>query len=996
MSGYFVHTPTSECTNMNPINANHIEVQKTSYDQMFEGALHEILLFGRADLKFVQVNKAARENLGYEGDEILGLSFLDIASEFGRDSFYEQVLPLTDKGAGQLVFETTFRRKDSSTYSAKVQLQLVGAQDAQVFAAFVTDISTRKEVITRNTVIKALCGKVNSRTSPVDFSKHVFNELQRIKPFPNLYVFSYEEIEGSLDLVAAVEGLVEWNGAELNPTFELVRYVAESKEALFLAGEDLKDFGREHAPDFYADELNSWIGIPIVYQEATIGIFVAKSFTEDDPLLQMDVNLFSLIGAQFASLMGREITIREVKQFETYFSLSTDLLCIANTDGYFKKINPRFSELLGYSSEELLSRKFIDYIHPDDVEATLLEVEKLAKGDLTINFVNRYRCADGTYKWLMWSSGVDVKTGLLYSAARDITKQKVTEKILTSLIGIQDGFIAEASSRETFEKVLDVLIEVTDSERGFIGELKHDDRGEPYLYMHALKGITSDINRVSNKESADYIEVLFNEVLKTGRSAIRNIESEASQGQESREQLPEKRSLMALPFYKHKEMLGIVGIANLNREFEEEDKELIEPFLSTCAAMINAYHSALKKQIAEKEVRKLADIVSYSTDAIITTDREDNIVSWNKGAERMFGYAFEEIIGKNIDILRHESLKETHKTIVHEVQKGTSHENYETMLLSKEGNMINVSTSVFPLINDGGQIDGVSRILRDITAQKEAERIKEAFTKELEANVKERTSELVKTRNELAQSLEKEKELGELKSRFVSTTSHQFRTPLAVIQSSIALLAMQKDGMTEEIRPLFDKTYDRVKGQIRRMTDMMNDILLLGKVHGGNLELKGAPTDLAKLCCDIVTNYNDTQKDGRQIECIIQGQERDVVLDPKLMDQAISNLVSNALKYSIGRPAPEVRISYEKDQVEVSVRDFGMGMPEDEVSHLFEPFFRASNATEYAGTGLGTTIAKEYVELHGGKIRVRSEYGKGAEFIITLYDSDTDSEKATS
>ncbi|MBL4704871.1 MAG: HAMP domain-containing histidine kinase [Flavobacteriales bacterium] len=262
--------------------------------------------------------------------------------------------------------------------------------------------------------------------------------------------------------------------------------------------------------------------------------------------------------------------------------------------------------------------------------------------------------------------------------------------------------------------------------------------------------------------------------------------------------------------------------------------------------------------------------------------------------------------------------------------------------------------------------------------------MKEEFTKKLGIKVAERTVELEKAQLKLALSLEKEKELGELKSRSVATASHQFRTPLTVIQSSMGILAMQMDSMDAEFRPRFEKVYDRIKGQIGRMTDLMNDVLILGKINAGSVKPVLKSIDLIEMCKGVIESYDDTQEDGRKMKVKIAGKARNLKLDTKLMEHAISNLISNAFKYSVGKEAPEFHINFYSKEVRVVVKDKGMGIPENDVQHLFEPFYRASNVEEISGTGLGTAIAKEYIELNNGSIEVVTKVNHGTVFTVVF------------
>lgn len=218
--------------------------------------------------------------------------------------------------------------------------------------------------------------------------------------------------------------------------------------------------------------------------------------------------------------------------------------------------------------------------------------------------------------------------------------------------------------------------------------------------------------------------------------------------------------------------------------------------------------------------------------------------------------------------------------------------------------------------------------------------------------------------------------------------SHQFRTPLSVIQSNIGVLDMQMNTSDSfrkdrEFQQKFEKINERIKNQIHRMTDLMNDVLILGKINEGNITLRLIQQPIVPIIQEILDNHSYIQQ-GQPSHVTVQGNPRELMFDKQLLSHALSNLVSNAIKYSKNNEIPEVSVAFLDDQTLISVKDCGIGIPEEEIEHLFEPFYRASNVKEYSGTGLGTAIAKEYVELIGGFISVKSELGNGTEFIITL------------
>ena len=219
-----------------------------------------------------------------------------------------------------------------------------------------------------------------------------------------------------------------------------------------------------------------------------------------------------------------------------------------------------------------------------------------------------------------------------------------------------------------------------------------------------------------------------------------------------------------------------------------------------------------------------------------------------------------------------------------------------------------------------------------------------------------------------------------MKSRFVSTASHQFRTPLTVIRSNVELLQMQSDLMDDKLKPKFDKASERINHEVKRMTDLMDEVLILGKINAGRVPFEPKLTDVVSICRELVNEYNGIQNDGRKVNFKIEGKQTKLNLDEKLFSHTISNLLSNALKYSEGRGNPEMTLQFNKKSLKIRVTDQGIGIPENEIDNLFQPFFRAANASETPGTGLGLAICKEYIELNGGTIEVKSEQNKGTTF----------------
>ncbi len=263
----------------------------------------------------------------------------------------------------------------------------------------------------------------------------------------------------------------------------------------------------------------------------------------------------------------------------------------------------------------------------------------------------------------------------------------------------------------------------------------------------------------------------------------------------------------------------------------------------------------------------------------------------------------------------------------------------------------------FPLIEEGGVVSKAGLIIRNISAQKLTER-------------------------ELRKALEKEKELGEMKSRFVSMASHEFRTPLSTILSSSYLI--EKYTTTDD-QPKRQKHLQRIISSVSILTDILNDFLSLGKIEEGKVEVKYSRFNLEEMFGDTIKEIVPTLKRNQVIDYVHEGNP-EVFLDKSLLKFILLNLVSNARKFSPENSLIEIKTGHRNEQVILSVRDHGIGISEQDQAHLMERFFRGANATNIQGTGLGLNIVAKYVEMMAGMLTFNSELEKGTEFIITLND----------
>jgi PAS domain S-box-containing protein len=249
----------------------------------------------------------------------------------------------------------------------------------------------------------------------------------------------------------------------------------------------------------------------------------------------------------------------------------------------------------------------------------------------------------------------------------------------------------------------------------------------------------------------------------------------------------------------------------------------------------------------------------------------------------------------------------------------------------------------------------VMAIIRDITERKQAER-------------------------DIQNALAKERELNELKSRFVAMTSHEFRTPLSTILSSAELLEHYSHQWPDNKK---NQHLNRIQLAVQHMTGMLNDVLLLGKIEAEQLRCDPSPMQLTEFCTDLVECIQITTE-NHDLLLQVKTHSDTVLLDEKLLKHILDNLLSNAIKYSPQGGLITLDILQTEAQIVLQVQDYGLGIPSAEQEQIFNSFNRASNVGNISGTGLGLAIVKKAVDLQGGKIEIDSAEGVGTKFTITL------------
>ena len=387
--------------------------------------------------------------------------------------------------------------------------------------------------------------------------------------------------------------------------------------------------------------------------------------------------------------------------------------------------------------------------------------------------------------------------------------------------------------------------------------------------------------------------------------------------------------------------------------------------------------------ISQEDSRRLRALFEMATDGIITMSKGGIIENVNHAACELFGYTPEEMRCQKVNMLmgsydraHHDDyLKRYHKTRKPNII-GTGR---EVIGRRKNGEEFPLRLAVSEVTLDDRVI--YTGILHDLTDFKRAKDKVEQLNTELESKVQERTAALRQRESELQRALGKERELNELKSRFLSMASHEFKTPLSTVLSSVELISLYE---SEEQQPKREKHIGRIKDAVNQLTEVLNDFLSLSKLEQGKIDVSPRPTDLQAIISTSIESSEGQLKSGQKIVLNQGSAPKLIVTDPKLLRHVLLNLISNAAKYS--SPGGEINIEtgMKQNSCFIRVTDYGIGIPVEDQAHLFDRFFRARNVENVKGTGLGLNIVSHYIELLGGEIEFTSKLGQGSTFTILL------------
>ena len=625
----------------------------------------------------------------------------------------------------------------------------------------------------------------------------------------------------------------------------------------------------------------------------------------------------------------------------------------------------RWKSMLGYNDEEIKSeqREWESRIHPEDLEEVLTILREHLDGKTEFySSEHRILCKDGTYKWILDRGKVLVKNNdgspaRIVGTHKDITERRYAEQALME---------SEERFRSIVEGAPDAIFIQVDQKFVFANS-----------QLHMMLGYNSS-DELRGKLILDHIHPEYRDLVSR---RINRLNLDHRPVNELRE-------------------IKFLKVDGTEIWVETKGEPIVYNNINGALVFVRDVSERKKAEEALKNSEsKFYSLFENSPNAIIISDPETyKILDCNQNACKMNGFSRDELIGQSLNILHPvEMSSDFVKPEIREqnikVLKERKSITVETLHKKKDGTVFPIESSI-SLITLNGK-DVTMGIDRDITERKAIEKELEVHRNNLEELVKVRTkeidwinkeliSEIEKKRQTeilLQQSLDKEKELNQLKSRFISTASHEFRTPLTTILSSAELIQRYGKKWEEE---KYSDHLNRITNSVEYLTNLMDDVLTISRIESGRINFTPAEADLKELCEKVIMDIKLTDNNKHNLVFNFISSETRFLIDQKQMQIIIQNLLSNSVKYSNDGCKIELSVQTSEDTLHIKVSDNGYGISEDDLPHLFEPFYRSLNTESIQGTGLGLTIVKNAVEMHGGTISVNSKLGKSTTFIVNI------------
>ncbi|MCH7400521.1 ATP-binding protein [Belliella kenyensis] len=681
-----------------------------------------------------------------------------------------------------------------------------------------------------------------------------------------------------------------------------------------------------------------------------------------------NVNLMDRSSQNFSQLLDHDLR-------EVHFLMSANL---DKLDFISEAI-----EDYGLDRKEMISNRYAwkNYVPEEDWDVVLTHLTLLKK-----NGRSTFVCRTNTSKGMLWiavrmwrSLSSDSSTDSVYQGNfLDVTeniiqgislqKTEIRTQELSDILQIiseaQLSLFTNKDYKHILKSMLNKLIKLTGDQLGFICEVIEDDYGQRKMLPHAF-AMADDDAYIKEYHKPDMsfsnYDSLYGHVLRSGETYISNDARNDKSKMGTPLGHPSIRSFIGIPIWKNHEFLGLIGLANRKDPYSLDDIEFLSPILFSYGNLIK-FSRILEEQRKLENEKVLAQdrfkLLEQNISDIICLINKDMVFEYvSPSVIHIIGYSPEFFLGRKVEFVLSEI--------------ASTQKRYE----KSNGIYKNIVTVIHPFTGKNIQLETISKVVTD-----HQNNLFQIISTARDVSDKEEMYQKIE------QALWKEKELNSLKSRFISMTSHEFRTPLSIILSSSELLNYFLSEISDpKLSNKMNHHVQRINDQVKRLTSVIEDVLIIEKHENKNIRINLEMIDLRDFILNLKFDFDQNNVSARALIFHFPNENRYANSDPAKLRHILGNLIENAFKYSFDdSPKPEVSLNYMSDYFCLSVKDYGIGIPEPDQPRIFESFFRGSNTTSIKGTGLGLNIVHELVMAMNGKITFESQENKGTLFEIKL------------
>lgn len=936
--------------------------------------------------------------VGYSRDAFIGRKLIDLLFHENRQSGNDWFTKLLHTGEANH-YELAFVSPDGERRILNTSSRIIDIDGAEHILSVVMDITSQKALEA------SLRESEESFLSLLNAAQRQTQEQQLLNSIRTMLA---EQVDLSETLRAVVEGIADTYGYALvslylleNGRMRLQHYVGYPnviKEIPLTTGVTgrvvrtgkpvlLTDVRED--PDFLAamDGIVSEICVPLFDDDKVVGTLNVESIYGYS-LTEQDLAFMTTLSEHIAIAIHRARLYEALRQSRDQYQQLIDsinqVIFEVDENGSFTFVNRAWTQLTGYSNEESLGHEIYDFVHPDD----------------------RVRCLK-SFRYLMSSpdthtSGqlrIDTKSGntiiVQVDARHSSNEQRARSSVSGTLSDITERVLAE--TREAEQRRLAEALRLTAADLTTtldIQEMLTLVFARLRSIMPRFDGIRVMLveDRVATMLRVDgYTERRTSPVpnlvcpIETVPAWVRMYETGEPYVIEDLRTFPGRviirglewvRSIIGAPLRAKERVIGFIHLDSVHvGRFQPIHAEWLQAFADqTGTALQNAqlyaatveHAQELEAHVAERTAKfrqtkeQVETILNTSSDSIVLLDSHGKIRQSNPAFSKLLGYASDELFDKALAALVSESSREMVQESLQRVLSHHLSERFEMDIQRFDGTVLTVEAAFDPIRRTDYEDSSAVCTLHDITERRRME-------------------------NELREALEKERRIVELKNRFGAMVSHEFRTPLSTIKSSTEILRLFRERLNDERR---DFLLNMIDTQVEHLISLLEDILTISKADTLGMDFDPIQLEMNSFCASVIEEFRYLLQDSHDIAFEPLADEVRLWADKQLLRRILSNLLTNAAKYSERGKAIHLRLQQKDGWVEFTVEDQGIGIPPQDYDRLFQTFHRATNVGAIPGTGLGLAIVKRAVDMHNGTIDVDSEVNVGTKFTIRLPRTD--------